>query len=206
MRIEEYIRELTGEEFIVIGSPVQRYGHHDDCRCDAIEMSLTSTIAGNGRELPIGDSLDSLLRHVEVDTPKEIDEDERPTEFMEHYAEIFCGKYRDWQLSEFRVFYGGIILCYGNPKTEDTGCLYHTRAENLRLTFKTVRSVLGFDPTYNVRIWHDSDGKHKCTEVEEDLGYMRRFITFGLKDPLKKDDGIFHKGNQIIHITEFVGM
>lgn len=125
-------------------------------------------------------------------------------EFRRYYPEIMRGERPDWQLGEFKVFYGGIHLDYGNRRTGETAFLWIIGASMLRLTFEAPHTRLGFVPTYKVSIDCDEDGQ-SVTEVEEDLGYLRREIRFELKDPRKKTD-IFHGGNQYLKITEYAGI
>lgn len=200
MRIEEYTRALIGDGYLVLGSN-RDWNLHNDSTCVPIKMELTCSPAGR----PYGNSLEELIRLADSDCFLD-DEDTREMypEFHEHYEEIVLGKCPDWQLGAFRVFYGGIELYYGNRLTGETGYLWIMGASRLRLTFVAPRTRLGFDPTYIVRIDCDKDG-HSNTEVEEDLGYLRREIHFELQDANKKTD-IFHTDNQNLRITEYAGM
>lgn len=200
MRIEEYTRDLTGDGYLVVGSD-HDWNSHNSSQCAPIKMSLTRLPLGK----PYGIGLDELIRLADSDCflNNETTKKMYP-EFRKYYAEIVQGNRSDRQLGAFRVFYGGIRLYYGNRQTGETGYLWIAGAELLRLTFETPRTRLGFKPAYHVRIDCYSDGK--CdTEVEEDLGYLRREIHFDLKDPHKKTD-IFHTDNQVLHIFEYAGM
>lgn len=196
MRIEEYTRKLVGVGFAVVGSDVHDYSDHDDWRCDPIEMSQTTRDDGRGGEYPVGDSLDTLLQRAQADFSCSVAPDDEGDEFMDHFAEIFRDERLNWQLGEFNVRLGEIVLWYGNFKSQSTGNITISGARDLRLTFRTTRTRLGFDPVYHVRIQHDEHEQHKCTEVEEDLGYMRRFIKF-------ESEG---QDSDIVRVTEFVGM
>lgn len=195
MRIEEYMRELVGTGFTVVGSNIRRYSDQSDCDCDPIRMSLTMCDNGMGEARPDGDSLDTLLEFAQVNSSNE-EADDEDTEFEKHFAEIFHDEHPNWQLGEFSIHLGAITLWYGNIMTQSTGSIRIRGAQNLRLTFRTARTRLGFDPVYHVRIQYDEHGQHKCTEVEENLGYMRRFINFEAEG----------QDSDIVHITEFVGM
>ncbi len=197
MRIEEYARDLRGDGYLVVGSD-RDWNSHNSSRCTPIEMELTRSPLGE----PYGINLDELIRLVDYASfsNNEGVHKTRP----EHYSEIMRGEHPDWQLGAFRVYYGGILLYYGNRQTGETGYVRIANAKLLRLTFKTPRTRLGFEPTYIVRIDCDEDGQSN-TEVEEDLGYLRREIHFEIKDSCKKTD-IFPNDNQILHIFEYAGM
>jgi len=200
MRIEEYTRDLRGDGYLVVGSG-RDWNSYNSSKCAPIKMELTRSPLGK----PYGIDLNTLIRLADSDCFLDNEETRKMyPEFREHYAEIMRGEFPDWQLGAFRVYYGGIRLYYGNRQTGESGRLWIANAELLRLTFKTPCTRIGFEPIYHVRIDCHSDGE--CdTEVEEDLGYLRREIHFELKDPNKKTD-IFHTENQILHITEYAGM
>lgn len=204
MRIEEYRRDLLEGDnggFSVISS-ISDWNRHDSSKCAPLKMSLTgSSISGH----PIGNSWEELIRLADPDCFLD-DEQTRKmySEFQKHYPEIIRGEHPDWQLGAFKVFYGGIHLDFGNRRTGKTAFLWIIGASMLRLTFEAPRTRLGFVPTYKVRIDCEEDGQ-STTEVEEDLGYLRREIRFELKDPHKKTD-IFHGGNQYLEITEYAGI
>lgn len=204
MRVEEYTRDLAEFDcggFAVVGS-TDWYHRHDSSRSAPLKMSLTvSDISG----CPIGNNWEELIRLADSDCFLD-DEQTRKmySEFQKHYPEIMRGEHPDWQLGEFQVFYGGIHLDFGNRRTGKTAFLWIIGASMLRLTFEAPRTRLGFVPTYKVRIDCEEDGR-STTEVEEDLGYLRREIHFKLKDPHKKTD-IFHRGNQYLEITECAGI
>lgn len=196
MRIEEYTRDLIGDGYLVVGS-CRDWNSHNSSQCAPIKMELTRSPLGR----PYGVDLDELISDCVLDNEEA---KKMYPEFREHYPAIVRGERPDWQLGAFRVYYGGIRLYYGNRQTGETGSLWIADAVQLRLTFKAPRTQLGFEPTYYVRIdcYHDGE----CdTEVEEDLGYLRREIHFELKAPYKKTD-IFHTDNQVLHIIEYAGM
>lgn len=199
MRIEEYARELEGDGFLVVGSS-RDWNSHDSSKCEPLKMSLTCSSTGN----PYGISLETMIQLAESDFFRDKNMKELAPEFSENYAEIMRGNRPDWQLGAFRVFYGGIQLYYGNRQTRETGSLWIVNAERLCLTFEAPRMSSGFVPTYRVRIECDEDG-WSDTSVEEDLGYLHRELMFELKDPDKKSR-IFHEGNQVLRVIEYVGM
>ena len=212
MRVEEYTTELVGVGFAVVGSDIPCYSDQVDYLCDPIEMSLTTRSDNAGNEYPAGDSLDTLLKLSQIDSNSRGTGDE-DIEFESLFAKIIRGEHPNWQLGEFDVRFGEISLWYGNIKTQSTGSITICTPRNLQLTFRTTRTRLGFDPVYHVRIQHDEQGRHKCTEVLEDLGYMRRLISFKTED---LSEGVeFHShqtdhspnhDRQNIHVTEFIGM
>lgn len=204
MRIEEYTRDLIGSDnggFAVVGS-IQDWLRHDSGECAPLKMSLTSSECSG---CPLGDNWEELIRLADSDCF--LDDDQTRSlfpEFQKHYPEIMRGERPDWQLGAFKVFYGGIHLDFGNRRTKETAFLSIIGAKKLRLTIEAPRTRLGFDPIYKVRIDCKEDGR-SVTEVEEDLGYLRREIRFELKDPSKKTD-TFHSGNQYLKITEYAGI
>lgn len=204
MRIEEYTRDLIEGDnggFSVVGS-ASDWQHHDSSRCEPLKMSLTcSKTCGH----PIGDSWEDLIRLATSDCflPDQETKNLFP-DFQKRYPEILRGECPNWQLGAFRVFYGGIHLDFGNCQTHETAFLWIIGAKMLRLTFEAPCTRFGFSPTYKVSIDCKNDGQ--CiTEVEEDLGYLRRDIHFELKDPHKKTD-IFHTGNQYLIVSEYAGI
>lgn len=194
MRIEEYTQDLTEFDrggFVVVGS-TRDYNLHDSSKCAPIKMSLSCSSASG---CPIGNSWKALIQLATSDCFLDNEQARKMfPEFRRYYPEIMRGERPDWQLGEFKVFYGGIHLDYGNRRTEETAFLWIIGASMLRLTFEAPRSRLGFVPTYKVSIDCDEDGQ-SVTEVEEDLGYLCREIRFERKDPRKKTN-IFHGGNQ----------
>lgn len=179
MRIEEYRRDLIEGDtggFMVMGS-TSDWNLHDSSRCDPIKMSLTCSRFGS----QIGIGWEELIRLASSDCllPSKQAREMYP-DFQKHYPEIMRGECPDWQLGAFKVFYGGIHLDFGNRQTHETAFLRIVGASMLRLTFEAPRTRLGFIPTYKVRIDCDEDGQ-SITEVEEDLGYIRREIHFELK-------------------------
>lgn len=204
MRIEEYTRELADFDnggFSIMGNN-RDWNSHDSSKCTPIKMALTcSEVSGN----PIGSDWNQLIQLADSSCFADRDlERNMYSEFRKHYPEIMRGECPDWQLGAFRVFYGGIYLDYGNCCTGENGFLWVIGARNLRLTFETPRTRLGFDPIYRVSIDCEDDGQ-SVTLVEEDLGYLRREIRFEIKDPCKKTN-IFHVDNQILHVTEYAGI
>ncbi len=205
MRIETYKRELTEYGYTVIGSSWD-YNQHDNYSCPPISMTLTDTYGFPPVRLdhPLCDNLEELIKIAELGVDPE--DDESYVDFCKNYAEIMRGNRSDWQLGEFEVFVGGLTLSFGNRLTQETGWLSIVGARRLRLTFKTPRSVLGFDPTYYVHIEHDNDGKHLLTKVTEDLGYMRRENNFKIKDDEVEEDGTNFQSGQYLEITEYTGI
>ena len=199
MRIEEYVRELKGDGFLVVGSSCD-WNSHDSSKCEPIKMSRTHSTAGN----PYGIDVEAMIQLAESDLFWDENMKKLAPEFAENYAEIMRGNRPDWQLGAFRVFYGDIQLHYGDRKTGETGSLYIVGAERLCLTFEAPRMRSGFIPTYKVHIECHEDG-WSDTRVEEDLGYLRRELVFELKNPDKKAS-ILHNDNQILRVFEYAGM
>lgn len=199
MRIEEYTRELKGDGFLVVGSNLD-WNRHDSSKCEPIKMSLTCSSAGR----PRGIDLEEIIRLADSDLFHSKHPRDKNRYFCENYAEIMRGNCPDWQLGAFRVFYSGIQLYYGNRQTGETGFLWIIGAEELCLTFEAPRMRSGFVPTYQVDIDCAKDGLGG-TYVDEDLGYLRRELTFELIDPDAKID-IFHENNQILRIIEYAGI
>lgn len=200
MRIEHYERELIDDGFYVVGSDRDK-NSHNDCTCRPIKMSLLRFPSGR----PLCDNLEELIELADSDMFSDEGLKKLAPDFCENYAEIMRGNRSGWQLGAFRVFYGGIQLYYGNPQTHESGFLWVVGASEMYLKFETPRTKLGFTPTYEVRIEESRNGRGYDTEIEEDLGYIRREITIKLKDPNQKSS-IFHIGNQIAHVTEYAGM
>lgn len=196
MRVEEYTRDLTGAGYRIF-STSGSYEEHSAYYGEPIEMSM---MCPHGGDYPLFDNLEELINAAEV----ELIADEDETDFDKLYPDIMRGNYPSWQLGEVQVYPDGILLVYGNLGTCDEE---HIRIEGmeLALTFKGPRTRLGFDPTYDVLIRHYPDGMHRFTRVDEDLGYMRRILSFELKenaDPKKACLG----ENQVVHVVEHVGM
>lgn len=198
MRIEGYTRELEGDGYLVIGSDCHTWDPDDSSKYESIKMYLEHLSASGGSDL------EEMIRLADSDLFHEKFPRERKRFFRENYAEIMRGNCPDWQLGAFRVFYGGIQLYYGDRKTDETGYLWITGAEALYLTFETPPMRSGFVPTYRVEI-ERFKGEVDGTYVDEDLGYMRRWLRFKLINPDAKTD-IFHTNNQILHITEYAGI
>lgn len=166
MRVEEYIRELI-DAYGVMGSPKRDW---DAGLCAPIKMSVTRSSQG----YPRGYSLDSLIQLADCDDFRNEHRSEDDQEFCDHYVEIMRGNYPGWQLNAFKVRYGSLTLFYGKSGDSYWNFVRLDAASmDLYLTFETEKSRLGFVPTYNVRI-HNSPGHSGDTEVEEDLGYIRR--------------------------------
>jgi len=196
MRIEEYTRELTGKGYRIL-STSGSYKEHDSSYGDPIEMSMMYL---HGDERPVFDNLEDLIKAAEVELIANRDE----TNFYELYPDIMRGKCPTWQLGEVQVYPDGVLLVYGDTESGDVEYI-RIEGMDLALTFKGPRTRLGFDPVYNVLIRHHPDGSCNFTEVDEDLGYMRRIISFELKehaDPRRACLG----ENQIIHVVEHTGM
>lgn len=198
MRIETYTKKLTGYEYKVIGGDMN-WEARDYCKCPPIKMSL---FCYPDCTEPLYNNLDELIQLADSDC---FTDPRICPGFKKKYAEIMRGHCHNWQLSAFGIFVGGIQLYYGNPRTGEEGFLWIIGAERLALTFQTQRSILGFTPTYSVLIKHEN-GDHKGTIMEEDFGYVRYKKEFLLIDQKKKDDDIFHKGNQYLRVTEYTGM
>lgn len=205
MRSENYKRMLTNEGYMVMGSG-RNWNSYDPARCAPIKMSLTNS--GQSDE-PIYDNLEELIQLADSDMfhpilPRIQECSKADEDFCMHYAEIIRGDRLDWQLHAFCVFVGGIQLYYGNRKANDYGYLWINKPERLKLTFRTARTLLGFDPIYKVTINHRNDGSF-WTYVEEDLGYIRREISFHLVNPTIQN-AMRDYDNQYINVIEYVGI
>lgn len=173
-----------------------------DCNCKPIQMSLTRCVANEFNN----DDLETFIKLANSDMFLDGDyERENYADFRENYAEILRGSRPDWYISAFRLFVGGIQLYFVNSQTHDGGFLWIIGARRLDVTFQAPRTRLGFDPTYHIKIGHDSK-RHLYTEVEEDLGYVCYEGELKLKDPSKKDDDLFHSGNQYFEGIEYAGL
>lgn len=199
MRIEEYSRELRGKGFLVVGSSLSWFDH-DSSKCEPIAMDLQRFPDGE----PLGIGFEEMAQLADSDLFHTEPAKDEKRNFCKNYAEIMQGSCRDWQLGAFKVSYGGISLYYGNRQTGETGHLWILDAQRLYLTFEAPRTRFGLVPVY--KVWIDC-GKDGCcdTLVEEDLGYLRRELTFNLKDP-DRETNIFHDDNQVLTVTEYAGI
>ncbi len=197
MRVEEYTCELTGSGYRIL-STSDVYWAHSAYYGTPIEMSMT--YLHDGDKHPLHDNLEELIRAADV----ELVDDEDEANFMDLYPEIMRGNCPGWQLGEVQVYSGGIMLAYGNTYRSDIGRVY-IEGLDLALTFKGARTRLGFDPVYKVHVKHNPDGTHCFTMVDEDLGYIRRIISFALKEQADPKRACLGE-NQIIHVVEHVGM
>lgn len=201
MRIESYVRKITGDGYRIIGGDMG-WEVRDFCKCPSISMSLYCRPGQAKPDSYSYNSMDELIELADSDCFHDLT---LCPGFYKKYAKIMRGRCYGWQLSAFSVFVGGIKLYYGNPYTGEEGFLWIVGAERLALTFKTQRSLLGFIPTYTVFIEH-KNGVHRETTVTEDFGYIRYEKEFLLIDPDKKDDNLFHDDNQYLAITEYAGI
>lgn len=208
MRAMPFTRDFGEEgEYIVIGTNDNSDIKWDedkvmDCNCKPIQMSLTRCVANRFGD----DDLKAFIGLADSDMfMGGYYERKNYADFRKNYAEILRGNRPDWYISAFRLFVGGIQLYLINPQTHDNGFLWVVGARRLDITFQAPRTRLGFAPTYHIKIKHEG-GRHLHTEVKEDLGYVRYEGELKLKDPRRKDDDLFHSGNQYFEGMEYAGL
>ncbi len=198
MRIEKYTRELVDGAYRVIGGSTYSDNIYDYDEYEPIEMSLSKGPFDKRAYDKNGSAYDNFEELVGIAEVMSEDSED----FAENYAEIMRGNCPDWYLAGFDVSVGEISLNFANQLTGEVGWVKIAGAKRLWLTFKTPRTRLGFDPKYNVHIEHVY-GKQRTT-VEEDQGYLYRFIKFKTKEDA--EDNCRKSPQSYMEITEYAGI